>query len=158
MQDRVFPMVMDCENLKFNEEEFDAVYGRAILHHLNLRKGLQEIWRVLKQNGIGVFIEPLAMNPFINFYRMMTPGRRTPYEKPLDKGDFKTINNAHFSNVKHREFTLLCNLGIFFNSVLKISKGSDASYERLKRFDDLVLSKFHFLRRFCWNTVLVMIK
>lgn len=158
MQERVFPMVMDCENLKFNEDEFDAVYGRAILHHLNLSKGLQEIWRVLKQNGIAVFIEPLGVNPLINFYRIMTPGRRAPYEKPLDRQDFKIISDARFSNFRHCEFTLLCNLGIFLNSVLKISKRSDLSYKRLKRIADLVLTKFPFLRRFCRNTVLVMIK
>jgi SAM-dependent methyltransferase len=158
MQERVFPMVMDCENLKFYEDEFDAVYGRAILHHLSLSKGLQEIWRVLKQNGIAVFIEPLGMNPLINLCRIMTLDRRTPYGKPLDRKDFKIISDARFSNFRHFEFTLLCNLGIFLNSVLKISKVSDLSYKRLKRIDDLVLTKFPFLRRFCWNTVLVMIK
>jgi SAM-dependent methyltransferase len=158
LEERVFPMVMDCESLEFKEGEFDAVYGRAILHHLNLSKGLQEIWRVLKQNGIAVFIEPLGMNPLINFYRIMTPGRRTPYEKPIDRQALRIISDARFSNFRHSEFTLLCNLGIFLNSVLKISKRPDVSYRWLKRLDDLVLTKFPFLRRFCWNTVLVMIK
>lgn len=158
IRERIFPMVMDCENLKFNEGDFDAVYGRAILHHLNLSRGLQEIWRVLKQKGIAVFIEPLGMNPLINFYRMMTPRRRTPYEKPLGKVDFNLFSKAGFSDFRHYEFTLFCNLGIFLNSILKISKSSDSSYKRLKRIDDLVLTKFPFLRRFCWNTVLVMTK
>ena len=87
---------MDCENLKFSDNEFDAVYGRAILHHLNLHKGLCEIWRVLIQKEIAVFSEPLGMKPLINFYRMMTPGRRTPYEKPLGKVDFNLLSKAGF--------------------------------------------------------------
>ncbi|MGZ3733302.1 MAG: class I SAM-dependent methyltransferase, partial [Parachlamydiaceae bacterium] len=82
--DRIFPIAMDCEDLKFAEGEFDAIYGRAILHHLNFEKAMSEIRRVLKEGGVAVFIEPLGMNPLINLYRKLTPGRRTPHEKPLN--------------------------------------------------------------------------
>ena len=156
--DRVFPVVMDCEDLKFTEGEFDAVYGRAILHHLSLEKAMSEIRRVLKEGGIGVFIEPLGMNPLINLYRKLTPGRRSPNEKPLDSLDLKFIESAGFSNFKHQEFTFFCNAGIFLSTFLKVRERAAMSYKKLKRLDEFVLTKFPFLRKLCWNTVLVITK
>jgi len=156
--DRVFSAVMDCEDLKFAEGEFDAVYGRAILHHLSLEKAMSEIHRVLKEGGIGVFIEPLGMNPLINLYRKLTPGRRSPYEKPLNFLDLEFIKSVGFSNFKHQEFTLFCNAGIFLSRFLKVRKRAAISYKNLRRLDEFVLAKLPFLRQLCWNTVLVMTK
>jgi SAM-dependent methyltransferase len=156
IEQSVFPMIMDCENLNFCEGAFDAIYGRAILHHLNLRKAMNEVQRVLKKGGVAVFIEPLAMNPLINLYRKLTPGRRTPHEKPFHWEDFKLIGSTGFSNFKHEEFTLFCNVGILLNSILKVPERLAISYKKLKRLDDFVLSKIPFLRKYCWNTVLVM--
>ena len=59
--------IMDCENLGFKDNSFDLIFGRAILHHLNLEKSSKEISRVLCKNGKAVFIEHLGMNPLINF-------------------------------------------------------------------------------------------
>jgi len=156
--DRVFPAVMDCEDLKFTEGEFDAVYGRAILHHLTLEKAMSEIHRVLKEGGIGVFIEPLGINPLINLYRRLTPKRRSPYERPFISKDLKFVENLGFSNFKHQEFTLFCNAGIFLSRFLKVRKRAAITYKNLRRLDEFVLTRFPFLRKFCWNTVLVMTK
>jgi len=158
MSDRVFPIVMDCEDLKFTEGEFDAIYGRAILHHLSLEKAMREIRRVLKEGGIGAFIEPLGMNPFINLYRKLTPRRRSPHEKPLNSRNLKFVENVGFSSFKHQEFTLFCNVGIFLSSFLKVPERAAISYKNLRRLDGFVLTQFPFLRKLCWNTVLVITK
>ena len=45
-------IIADAENLPFHEEVFDVVYGMSALHHLpNPKKGIVEMYRVLKQKG-----------------------------------------------------------------------------------------------------------
>lgn len=158
LKEKIVPMVMDCENLEFSDHFFDRIYGRAILHHLDINKALLELHRVLTEDGLSVFIEPLGMNPLINLYRKFTPQRRTPDEKPFDKKDFKLFEEAEFSRFEHHEYTLFTGLGIFFHTMLKMPETSFTRYELLKRIDDIVLSQKTILNRFCWNTLMRFIK
>ena len=144
--------VMDCENLDFVDGCFDFVFGRAILHHLDVKKSLMEVKRVLKAGGRSVFIEPLGMNPFINLFRYLTPSRRTPDEKPFARSEFEMFKRLGFTSFEHFEFSLVTNVGIFFETVLKWKL---FNYQSLKKVDDHLLNKVRFFRRFCWNTVLV---
>lgn len=84
-------VVMDAENLKFNDNSFDLVYGSGILHHLSIEKAINEIKRVLKKGGKAVFYEPLGHNIFINIFRSLTPGLRSADEQPLLIEDLKLI-------------------------------------------------------------------
>ena len=58
-------IVMDAENLEFNDHSFDLIYGSSILHHLSIEKAIVEIKRVLKNGGKAVFYEPLGHNILI---------------------------------------------------------------------------------------------
>lgn len=80
--------VMDAHNLEFPDNTFDIVFGDAILHHLNFKTAVKELYRVLKPGGEIVFVEPLARNPVGKLVRRLTPDARTPNEKPLDKEEF----------------------------------------------------------------------
>ena len=91
--------VDNCEKTKFNNNQFDVVYGTGILHHLKFSKCLDEILRILKPGGKFIFLEPLGTNPIINLYRKLTPNSRTPDEHPLIEDDFKMIEKK-FKNVK----------------------------------------------------------
>ena len=53
-------MIMDANNLAFDDRTFDMVFGGAILHHLNYFKAIAEIHRVLKKGGQIMFHEPLV--------------------------------------------------------------------------------------------------
>lgn len=55
----------DAMNLSFPDASFDAVFGSSILHHLDMKKSLREIYRVLKPGGNIVFAEPNMLNPQI---------------------------------------------------------------------------------------------
>jgi ubiquinone/menaquinone biosynthesis C-methylase UbiE len=78
--------VADGEHLPFASESFDAIWGSAILHHLDLAVAGRELDRVLKPNGLAVFCEPWGGNPLLSFARnfLPYPGKhRTPDEQPL---------------------------------------------------------------------------
>ena len=93
-------IVMDAENLEFNDHSFDLIYGSGILHHLSIKKAIIEIKRVLKKDGKAVFYEPLGHNIFINIFRYFTPKLRTKDEHPLLMEDLKLIKN----NFPHTKF------------------------------------------------------
>ena len=92
-------IVENCENTKLTSNNFDLIYGTGILHHLNLKKSLTEIERLLKNGGSLIFIEPLGTNPFINFYRKLTPSDRSKDEHPFTFSDIKYFESL-FAKVK----------------------------------------------------------
>ncbi len=75
--------IMDAHQLDFPDASFDAVFGKAILHHLDYAVALDEIERVMKPGGVMVFMEPLDMNPVGWIVRAATPDMRTPDEIPM---------------------------------------------------------------------------
>jgi ubiquinone/menaquinone biosynthesis C-methylase UbiE len=69
-------IVHNIESLPFDEEQFDFVVGRKVLHHLSkkgLSKALEEAHRVLKANGKAVFIEPVENSKVFDFLQNLFP-------------------------------------------------------------------------------------
>ncbi len=54
---------MNCERTDFPDESFDIVHGSGILHHIGLDQSLCEVWRLLVNGGVAVFLEPLRSDP-----------------------------------------------------------------------------------------------
>jgi 2-polyprenyl-3-methyl-5-hydroxy-6-metoxy-1,4-benzoquinol methylase len=108
--------VMDAENTEFNKNSFDIVVGSGILHHLDLKKCYQELSRICKDNGHIVFQEPLGHNPFINFFRRLTPIMRTEDEHPMKSKNIKLLKN-YFNNVEIEYFTLFTLLSVPFRKM-----------------------------------------
>ncbi|MBA4191418.1 MAG: class I SAM-dependent methyltransferase [Planctomycetaceae bacterium] len=99
----------DGEKLPFADASFDAVWGNAILHHLDLTRAGRELLRVLKPGGVAVFCEPWGGNPLLAFARrrLPYPGKdRTPDEKPLIRRDLAPLR-AIFPEVEVRGFQLI---------------------------------------------------
>ena len=70
----------DAENLSFNNETFDAItVGFGVRNFENLEKGLNEIYRVIKEGGYVAILEPsypekFPLKQFFNFYfEILTP-------------------------------------------------------------------------------------
>lgn len=80
---------MDAEDLEFEDASFDLVFGRGIIHHLDLERSFASLSRVLRPGGRAIFWEPLGHNPILNQYRKITPEARTADEHPLTKADFE---------------------------------------------------------------------
>ncbi len=95
-KNKSFPIehhLMDANDLTFEDETFDIVFGGAILHHLDIEAAMHHIHRVLKPGGMIVFLEPLNMNPLYKLYRKLNPQERTLDEHALVGTDFKIIRN-----------------------------------------------------------------
>ena len=120
----------DGEELPFPDACFDAVWGNAILHHLDLAKAGRELKRVLKPGGVAVFCEPWGGNPLLGFARrtLPYPGKdRTPDEQPLTRRDLRPLR-AVFPSVEVRGFQLLGMVRRVWKSprVLKVLDAADA--------------------------------
>jgi SAM-dependent methyltransferase len=163
---------MRAEELGFLGGSFDFVYGYGILHHADIEATVSEAHRVLKKNGIAVFIDPIAYNPLIRIYRILARGVRTPTERPLNFCNIRRMKRI-FKEVRHKEFglfTLLIFLHFYFlrhwsPSKVRywrklISEGGKYKlvFRALKKVDDILLKFIPVLRYLCWNTVVVLVK
>ncbi|HRR10107.1 MAG TPA: class I SAM-dependent methyltransferase [Rhodothermales bacterium] len=83
--------VMDAHILDFPDESFDLIVGYGILHHLVPQVALNEIYRVLKPGGRVLLQEPLADNPLLRIFRLLTPRARTEDEAPFTKKQIQTF-------------------------------------------------------------------
>lgn len=92
--DRLQFVVADAEALQFPDRSFDVVCGTGILHHLDIARAVAEVKRVLRPGGRAVFYEPVAHNPLVNLYRVMTPSRHTRDEHPLRMADIRSIGSS----------------------------------------------------------------
>lgn len=111
-----------AENMSFEDNTFDIVVGINVLHHLNIANGMQEIHRVLKPGGRGIFKEP-RLTPWRDGLFKIPPlcwlkpkgwlerggGTLVPGEKNLDSTDFKIIRTL-FKNMKITRFHVLMHL------------------------------------------------
>ena len=141
--------VQNCEKTTLPSKSFDLIYGSGILHHLDLSKCLLELNRLLRANGVIIFMEPLGTNPAINLYRKFTPGSRTSDEHPLIPRDFDFIKSTLGSvTVKYYGFFTL----IFF-MFYKNSKKS-IIFKTLTTLDSWIF-KIKFFRFLAWSVLIV---
>jgi SAM-dependent methyltransferase len=143
-------IVMDAENMTFPDQTFDLVYGRGILHHLDIARCYSEIARVLRPGGIATFFEPMGYNPLINGYRSRTPDLRTPDEHPLLEKDLKTAGRF-FRKVNVRYFGLSTLLAVPFSGSPLFKPLMSA----LETADDLFL-RLPLVGRNAWHVMLTL--
>jgi len=131
---RVECVTADGEELPFARATFDAVWGNAILHHLDLAKAGRELKRVLKPGGVAVFCEPWGGNPLLGFARrrLPYPGKdRTPDEQPLTGRDLRPLRDT-FRTLDVRGFQLLGMVRRVWRRP-RVLRALDAADERLLR-------------------------
>jgi SAM-dependent methyltransferase len=145
---RVRTVVADAEHLPFDDASFDAVWGNAVLHHLDLHRASAELKRVLRPGGVAVFCEPWAGNPFLNLVRnrVWYPGKhRTPDERPLSAADLHPIRAA-FPRLEVRG----CQLFGMANRLVR------RNLPGLERLDRLILTRLPALENWCRYVVLTL--
>lgn len=158
------------DQIPADRQEFDFVYGNGVLHHVDLAHARAELARVLKPEGKGCFIEPLAYNPVIEVYRHIARAVRTEDERALSWEDVDAFHEW-FDSVTHREFWFLT-LSVFLKFFLvdrahpakvrywkKIYTDAERLawfFRPLRRTDDVLLRSLPPLRRLCWTTVITL--
>lgn len=138
---------MDAEAMSFEDNSFDLVYGRGIIHHLDLHRCFSEVARVLKPTGVAYFSEPMGHNPVLNAYRRRTPDMRTVDEHPLLVRDF-ALMHRYFSDVRVTYYGLFS-----VASALVPSRISEIVYTAGKAVDSVVLG-LPYVKRFAWHALL----
>lgn len=56
---------MRADPTSFANDSFDRIHGLGILHHIGIERGLQEVARLLRPGGTGVFLEPMGDSPTV---------------------------------------------------------------------------------------------
>lgn len=84
----------DIQKLPDKSASIDIVIGKAVLHHVDLKKAIIEVERVLKPGGIAIFSDPLDYNPVVKLYdKFASDGLRSPGERRLNFKDLKVIKS-----------------------------------------------------------------
>ncbi|MBY0513887.1 MAG: class I SAM-dependent methyltransferase [Gemmataceae bacterium] len=145
--------VADGEELPFPAASFDAVWGNAVLHHLDLTRAGRELVRVLKPGGVAVFCEPWGGNPLLGFARRFLPypaKARTPDEVPLTRRDLAPLR-AVFPVVEVKGYQL-------FGMLRRLWRAGGVSDRRnpLDSIDRVLLRRFPSLGNLCRYVVLTL--
>lgn len=148
---------MAAEALQYDDDKFDIVFGFAILHHLDLELSIDELFRVMKPDGVAYFAEPLEGNPFLWVYRKLTPNYRTPDEKPIIIAELKSLMSK-FSQFEHEEYYLTALFAFILIYIPYVSKYYDLVSRPLQKFDRWLLNLFPGLGRFAWYSVFTIRK
>lgn len=154
---RLFFRRLAAEDIDYADESFDLVIGKAVLHHTDLEKTSAQIYRVLRPGGAAYFLEPLGHNPFINFFRRLTPSRRTPTERPIRMKELEPFRRR-FASVECRGFHLFTLASYFLLVVTGSKKLYDGSLSRLRRWETPTLERFPGLQKYCWTALMVFHK
>lgn len=98
--------VRDAHQTGLPSNEYDIVYGNAILHHLDIDKAQAEIYRLVKNGGLAIFREVMQGSIFSQIFRRITPFWRTPDEHPLTERDFSRLA-CKFSSAEISQYFLM---------------------------------------------------
>jgi len=102
----------DAHSLGFADHAFNAVIGVSVLHHLDPKRALAEIYRVLAPAGRLAFSEPNMMNPQIALQKNISPLKRALGDTEDETAFFRwklrrQIESAGFNSVEVRPFDFL---------------------------------------------------
>jgi ubiquinone/menaquinone biosynthesis C-methylase UbiE len=144
-------VVMDAEQLTFQDNTFDLICGNGIIHHLDLNKAYSELARTVRSDGVVIFTEPLGHNPFINLFRKLTPGIRTIDEHPLLMKDIALAKN-YFESIETKFYFLTTLAAIPFRNKSFFPKLRDF----LTDIDKALFRCLPFLRKHAWMAIIVL--
>ena len=136
--------------LSYPEEMFDSVVGSSVLHHLEIKEALREIYRVLKVGGTIYFTEPNMLNPQIAIQKNVpwikrklgdspdeTAFFRWPLRRLLKETGFRDVQIDPFDFLHPKTPSPLVNglnaIGRFLENVPAISEFAGSLYIRAIR-------------------------
>jgi SAM-dependent methyltransferase len=136
--------VGSAHELPIEDESIDVVFGKTILHHLNLELASKEVFRVLKKGGKAIFLEPVRNSKFVRFARNLIPYQApdvSPYERPLTDAELEKFAAA-FSAYRSRAFS------IPFVNLINVLGLPESLLHRAIRLDGKILKLAPFLKNY----------
>lgn len=139
-------LLADLAALPLAPASVDAAVGMFVLHHVDLAAAADELARVLRPGGRGVFLETWQRNPLIRAARRLR-GRTgiarhgTPDERPLVPADLDLLRRAGF--VVEVAFPAFMLFRLFDNNILR---GRVPLASRILRAVDVALDRVRPLR------------
>ena len=147
-------IVASAHDLPFEDGSIDAVFGIAILHHLDLLRVSREVHRVLRRGGRAIFQEPVRNSAMVRLVRSLIPYHApdvSPYERPLTDPELRQFA-APFSSMRSRAFTLP------FVSAGQILPVVKQHVDRLYKVDGEILRRFPALSYYAGIRVFEVVK
>lgn len=144
----VYFVQANAEELPFKAGSLPAVYGKAVIHHLDMDIMARELHRVLPDRGRATFAEPLAYHPLIWLGRLLTPRLRTQDERPMARTELVAFARR-FARWQSQQVYLLAPLAYLIR-VLPGGEGMFRVLHRLLRGLDHGLLKLPILRDLAW--------
>jgi SAM-dependent methyltransferase len=104
--------IQNAYALSYSERVFDSVVGSSVLHHLEIKEALQEIYRVLKPGGAIYFTEPNMLNPQIAIQKNVPWVKRKLGDSPDETAFFRwplrrLLEQTGFRDVRIEPFDFL---------------------------------------------------
>jgi len=81
--------IQNAYALSYPEDVFDSVVGSSVLHHLEIKEALRDIYRVLKPGGTIYFTEPNMLNPQIAIQKNIPWIKRKLGDSPDETAFFR---------------------------------------------------------------------
>ena len=143
----------NAEQLPFAPGSFRIVYGKAVLHHLDLSTASAEVGRILRPDGRASFAEPLAHHPLFWLARHLTPSLRTRDEYPLTVSEIGQIRQR-FSRCEVLFNFLLAPLVYPARLAPRGERLFRYLHAGLQRVDNWLFTAFPWLGRMSWYGVI----
>lgn len=151
--ERADAFVMDAMDPDFPDETFDLICCTGVLHHLDTKRAAESWSRILKPTGRVVMLEPMAWNPAVALFRLLTPSMRTPDEHPLTPRDFSLLKRS-FQSVKTHAYVMTSVLALGWLVVPDFWNIRRRTANVLGRADKALLWLVPALKYFCWTAVI----
>lgn len=148
----VFFVQANAEEPPFAKESFHLIYGKAILHHLDMETSSGIIQRLLKPNGKASFTEPLDRHPLFWLGRRLTPQFRTVDEHPLRLDELEGFART-FREHESRTFFLLTPFAYFFRLFRGGEKAFARAYAWGTKVDSFLFSRWQALKKLAWYSI-----
>ncbi len=146
----------DADQLPFADESFHAVIGNAVLLHLHRERTMAELSRVLKPDGVAMFLEPLTGHPLIDLYRKLFTGSRRGH---VDYPDFRELSRGSLGGeTEITAWYLTAALPLILVRVLGDSRVLRGLTRLLGRLDTWLFRQFSSLRHHAWLGLVVFRK
>jgi SAM-dependent methyltransferase len=81
--------IQNAHALNYSQGVFDSVVGSSVLHHLEIKEALRDVYRVLKAAGTIYFTEPNMLNPQIAIQKNIPWIKRKLGDSPDETAFFR---------------------------------------------------------------------